>query len=510
MFRITNAMLFSNATFNLNLQNQQLMDVGAQATSGKRVNSPADDPVAIGRILNYQATDSSMTKYAMLNQQANGALSMADGALSSMSTMVTSAQSLVIGAASAATNNPTSLINDAAQVDSMIAQAIQVGNTKIGNQYLFGGSSTSQPPINANGLYTGNAVPTNVEINNGVAIQSNIFGSDFLAANLNPVLNAGATNPTPVSSLRGGQGIGTTPATFTVTDRAGNTTTVNVPAGATLNTIIGSINGGAANVTASISQNGASIQIVDNNTANVNQPLTITDTTGTAAAGLGIAGARNSVSFSGDSLGPIVTANTALSDLLGGAGLNPGNITVANGNVSNTVSFTGAKTVGDVLNAINASPGINAVASINAQGNGLTITSNNPKTVAYATDIGVGTTAELLGIGGGRNLIGTLQKFAQAMRADDTTALSGMMANIKTALTSVSLARGTVGGRINQLTAASTALTNYQAANSTLLSDAQSADMAKVLTQLAQLQTAYQATASVTAKILTPGLMAYL
>jgi flagellar hook-associated protein 3 FlgL len=511
MFRITNAMLYNNATYNLGLQNQGLLDVNNQISSGKRVNSPVDDPIAIGQILNYQASNNSMDKYATLGQQATGALSMADGALSSLSNMVTSAQSLMVGAASAATNNPTSLINTAATVDNMISQAIQIGNTKIGNAYIFGGSSSNVPPINQNGLYTGNAVANNVDISTGSSIQSNIFGSDFLSASLNPSLNAGATNPTLISSLRGGQGIGATPASFTITDRAGAATTVNVPAGGNLNAIITAINGGAANVTASISQNGASIKIVDNNTANVTGPLSITDVgAGRAAAGLGIAGSRNAASFTGDMIAPVITANTSLSDLLGGKGLTAGNITVGNGAVSNTVSFAGAKTVGDVINAINASPGLNATAAINSTGNALTITSNNPSTVAYATDINSGNTAELLGVGGGRNIISTLQKFSSAMKLNDAAALKGMMSNIQSALSSVSYSRGVVGGRLNQLTSTSTALTNYKAATSVMLSNVQDTDMAKVMTQLAQLQTSYQATAKITAQILQPGLLNYL
>ncbi len=510
MMRVTNAMIYNNAVFNLELQTQSLLDVNNQVSSGKRVNSPADDPVAAGQILNLQASNSAMTKYAGLGQQANASLSMADGALSSLSSMVTSAQSLMVQAASSATNNPSSLAATAQTVDNMIGQAIQVGNTKIGDQYIFGGSATSSPPINQNGQYTGNAAAINIDINAGASIQSNIFGSDFLAANLNPILDAGATNPTPLSALRGGQGIGATPAQFTITDRAGATTTVNVAAGSNLNAVINAINAGPANVTASISKNGDSIDVADNNGVNSTGPLTITDVTGTAAAGLGLAGSRNASSFTGDALNPAVTAGTALGDLLGGAGLAHGNITVANGSVSNTVSFAGAKTVGDVLNAINASPGLNATAAINSVGNALSITSNTPSTIAYATDIGSGTTAELLGIGGGRNLITTLQKFSAAMKAGDQAALSGMMPNMQSALNAVSTSRGVVGGRINQITSTATQLTNYQAANSVQLSNVQDADMAKVLTQLAQLQTSYQATAQATAKILQPGLMSYL
>lgn len=285
---------------------------------------------------------------------------------------------------------------------------------------------------------------------------------------------------------------------------------MNVAAGSDLNAVISAINAGPANVTASVSKNWDSIEIADNNGANSTGPLTITDVTGTAAAGLGIAGSRNASSFTGDALNPAVTAGTALGDLLGGAGLKPGDVAVANGAVSNTVSFAGAKTVGDVINAINASPGLNATAAINSVGNALSITSNSPSTIAYATDIGTGTTAELLGIGGGRNLITTLQKFSAAMKAGDQAALSGMEPNMQSALNAVSLARGVVGGRINQITSTATQLTNYQAANSVQLSNVQDADMAKVLTQLAQLQTSYQATAQATAKILQPGLMSYL
>lgn len=110
-------------------------------------------------------------------------------------------------------------------------------------------------------------------------------------------------------------------------------------------------------------------------------------------------------------LSPNLTALTRISDL-GGAtntGVQPGSIVLSNGTVTKTIDLSGADTIGDVVNAINAAGVGGITASITGQGLTLTGAAGDNISVQDKT----GTTAADLGIldpggsGAGNPLVGS-------------------------------------------------------------------------------------------------------
>ncbi len=503
MFRITNQMMYNNSLVNMYSQNEGLYKSSEQLSSGKRVNRPSDDPLAIGEILNFQTRLDRNDRYATFTLKAKGVLSTSESLIASTTDVATRARELAIGQASGTATAQTRLTT-ALEIDNLIQHTIQTGNGKFGSDFLFSGRMTNVPPVSATGQYQGDTVALDAALNENTSIAMTVKASDFLMADMSPRL----TLNTPLASTKLGQGVGT--GTFTVTDRAGTTGTVNVTAGMTVGNLISAINSSGANVTASLPASGTySFQIVDNNTTTVTGPVRITDITGTAASALGLAGSRPVQSMKSDSLRPSITAATALADLYGGIGLPISDISVINGATSATVSFAGASTVGDVINAINAS-GANVTAALNTNGTALTLTSNNPATVAYSKDINAGKMADQLGIGGGRNLILNLQRLSAALKKNDVRAISGLLDNFSSSIDTTAAMRGEIGARINRLDVNTSQLESSKADVTTMLSNAQDADMAKAISDFSLLQAAYQATARTTAQIIQPSLLNFL
>jgi flagellar hook-associated protein 3 FlgL len=58
---------------------------------------------------------------------------------------------------------------------------ISLANTQGTNGYLFGGTKTSTPPFDAAGNFTGNNGVTQVEVADGVLVNSNVSGADAFA-----------------------------------------------------------------------------------------------------------------------------------------------------------------------------------------------------------------------------------------------------------------------------------------------------------------------------------------
>jgi flagellar hook-associated protein 3 FlgL len=125
--------------------------LGQQLSSGKKLQSPSDDPAQIGQDLQIRATISDQAQQATNAQNAVSQLTTTDGALSSVVNVLQSARQLAIQGA-------TDTLNDqqrgalANQVDELLQQAIAIGNTKYGNTYLFGGSTAmGNPPVQQQG-----------------------------------------------------------------------------------------------------------------------------------------------------------------------------------------------------------------------------------------------------------------------------------------------------------------------------------------------------------------------
>jgi flagellin-like hook-associated protein FlgL len=239
------------------------------------------------------------------------------------------------------------------------------------------------------------------------------------------------------------------------------------------------------------------------------QALTVAEVSGgTTAVSLGIVGQRDG-SLSGTVLNPKTTNATLLTDLNRGAGLVLSDIKVINGAASATISFSTATTIGDALNLIN-SAGLNVTASINSAGNALRVVSNDPATVAVANDLGVGTTAESLGLGGGRNVLDTLNTLKLAMEKDDTVAILALLENLDKGLDSVNESRAFAGTTLRQIEFTDFIHDQDIVDQNEQLSNTEDADIIKSVSDLASLELALNATLSTTARILQPSLLDFL
>jgi flagellar hook-associated protein 3 FlgL len=204
-----------------------------------------------------------------------------------------------------------------------------------------------------------------------------------------------------------------------------------------------------------------------------------------------------------------VTSATLLTDLNAGAGLALSDIKIFNGAASATVSFSTATTIGDALNLIN-SAGLNVTASVNSAGNGLRVVSNDPTTVAVVKDLGVGSTAESLGLGGGRNVLDTLITLKQALEKDDTAAILATLENLDKGLDSVNESRAFAGSTLRQIESTDFIHDQDIVDQSEQLSNTEDADVIKSASDLAALELALNATLNTTARILQPSLLDFL
>ena len=199
-----------------------------------------------------------------------------------------------------------------------------------------------------------------------------------------------------LSSLNGGQGLGTL-GEIDITNRSSSTpVTVDLAGAETLGDVVDLIDEASAGVTAQINAANDGIELTDTSGGSGN--LVVADTPGQTAdtaeaLGIAVNGAVGSVNS--DLHLQTVSANTLLSTYNGGAGVAPGTLTIidSNGNQSTVdLDSSSIQTIGDVIRAINNSCK-NVTASINAEGDGIALTETNPGSGQLTVEEGDSTTA---------------------------------------------------------------------------------------------------------------------
>ncbi len=118
----------------------KLADAQQRATSGLKVAKMSDDPTAASAIVRDSAALRGVAQYTRNVQGVTASLNVEDGALQQVNDLLDRAKELGI-AANTSTATPNSRAAAAAEVQQLLSQAIALGNTKNGDEYVFGGTS---------------------------------------------------------------------------------------------------------------------------------------------------------------------------------------------------------------------------------------------------------------------------------------------------------------------------------------------------------------------------------
>src|SRR5271165_2886103 len=195
--------------------NTQLLS--SELSSGMRVNSLSQDPLAAGEnvlLLNQMQQDDSFTQSSSL---VTGQLQVADSALGQVVSQLTQAVSLATAA-----NNGTMNASDRASIANQLAgirdEVLTLANSSYQGQFIFAGGMTSSTPFSlitatspATVTYNGDGDVNILESPNGQKIQMNVPGDQIFAgagsshvfgalSSLIADYSAGTMNPTQAAS----------------------------------------------------------------------------------------------------------------------------------------------------------------------------------------------------------------------------------------------------------------------------------------------------------------------
>ena len=406
--------------------------------------------------------------------------------------------------------------------------------------------NTIEDVINAiNGAGAGVVAQINPD-QTGLQVSSSVSGDDFSIGE-----NGGYTATdlglrtfnldTPLASLNYGQGVGvftgnpgsgTPPTDFTITAADGYQFNVSLAGCNTVGDVINTINNlGNGTVQAELASSGNGIELVDNST--VPGQLTVTSNVqSTAATDLGLipAGEQTVTSSTNATASGVVSWGGANSSLLFQANQagTAGNTWIEFVNDAPQAGDETASYVGNVL-TIHIAAGTNAnqvIAAVEANPAANAAFSVSLDTPSGSTNSGLGAiTPTTAYIGGGSagvvagtdanpqetaGVFNALLRMSRALQSGDTSEVSRDVAQLQQASQNLSFSQASLAAGEQGLSAAQTQLTANNTQLQQLLSNDDDADMATVISNLTEAQTAFEASLQAMAQMFKMTLLNYI
>lgn len=192
--RITANITSDNALYNIQQGRAKLDKISEQTSSGNNVNRPSDDPINTRLLLDVGDKIKLTDQYTSNISKASTWQQIANTALTGMSdTMQLAKQQIatITNGSSDATIRQTAV----SQLKALKQQIVDMGNTQMGDQYVFGGAKNTTPPFSATApYYAGDESALNIEIANNTTQQMNTPGNQLLTADTALSQPYGTTN----------------------------------------------------------------------------------------------------------------------------------------------------------------------------------------------------------------------------------------------------------------------------------------------------------------------------
>lgn len=182
--RITPNITANNSLYNLQQGRAKLDKLQELTATGANINRPSDDPIGSNLLLSIGDQIKAGDQYTSNITKASTFLQVASTALQGMADYMKQAKTLV-ATISSGSSDPNERASVVSQLTSIKQQMMDMGNTQLGNQYVFGGTNGKMPfdpSVAPPPYYSGDETVNSVEIGRNTTQELNIPGNQLLAA----------------------------------------------------------------------------------------------------------------------------------------------------------------------------------------------------------------------------------------------------------------------------------------------------------------------------------------
>ncbi len=182
--RVADSQIMGLLTGNLGRTRSRMFAAQEQLSTQKRVSQPSQDPVAYGQVLEERAEQSRVRQWGRNVLFGSQRLELADRMLSQTSSVLTRIKELAVQARSD-TVSPENRQAIAQEVRQLQRHVVQLANSEINGQAIFGGTRTDAAPYVLGAgdtvTYQGNTETQSIAVGEGVTIQVLIPGGEVFS-----------------------------------------------------------------------------------------------------------------------------------------------------------------------------------------------------------------------------------------------------------------------------------------------------------------------------------------
>lgn len=181
--RISTGMIFDSGVNGMQQRTASLLHTQQQLAAGRRILTPADDPVAAARALEINQAQALNTGYGTSQGNAKNTLGLVDSQLTSAGDLLTRVQELTVQAGNASLAN-SDRVSIATELRATYDQLIGIANSTDGTgQFLFSGYQGSNKPFSgsvASGVvYQGDDGQRNLRVSSSRNMSVSNSGNDI-------------------------------------------------------------------------------------------------------------------------------------------------------------------------------------------------------------------------------------------------------------------------------------------------------------------------------------------
>lgn len=176
--RVTQMSLTNTTLAGIQTSLTNVQKYAAQASSGKRINLPSDDPQGTAVSMQLRAELSATNQYTSNGEFATNRLNTIDSTLQQISTQLQQARSDVVTSQDGETSDTTRAALSA-DVDGIKNALIGLYNTQYLGRPVFGGTSSTDTAVAADGTYVGDGNPVMVQLNATTQVRVDVDGASI-------------------------------------------------------------------------------------------------------------------------------------------------------------------------------------------------------------------------------------------------------------------------------------------------------------------------------------------
>lgn len=184
--RVTQSMMHSQLLSNITSNLKRLSKDQNTASTGKKINTPSDDPVGVTYALRYRSELSMNEQYQKNVDMAKSYLDHTDTVMGQIGDLLQRAKELTVQGING-TNPQTALNAIAQEMGQIYEQVVTLGNDKMNGKYIFNGQKTDQQPYSTATAGTASQVDPDTQqikfqFGAGITIPINVTGNEVFGS----------------------------------------------------------------------------------------------------------------------------------------------------------------------------------------------------------------------------------------------------------------------------------------------------------------------------------------